>query len=136
MPMLKLKSEQICDEFKVNKKMYANVISERDEKRLEYIENLIQNQGREFLADPDYWIDEWETITGEDMPQQYIASLPREITGTNAKVNKDSKTYYFYKFLPVITPKGDEIHYPSDRRVMKHKKVYILQDKLVKDLAV
>lgn len=134
--MLQLRSNQICDEFKVNKQMYSNYISQQDEKRLEYIEGIISSRKCEFLCDPDYWIELWEAITGEDIPSKYVATLPREITGTNAKLTKHSKTYYFYKFLPVVNRKGDQICYPEDRQVLNHKQVYILKDDLMEDLVV
>ena len=136
MQMLQLRSQKIWDEFKVNKRLYKNKIGVNEERRLQYIEQLIIDQSAEFLVDPEYWIEQWESLSGEDMPNQYIRDLPREITGTNAVVNKNSRTFYFYRFLPVINQEGDRIQYPSDRQVFNHKSVYILQDNLVEALSL
>ena len=115
MQMLQLRSQKICDEFKVNKRLYKNKIGVNEERRLQYIEQLIVDQSTKFLSDPEYWIEQWESLSGEDIPSKYIQDLPKEITGTNAVVNKNSRTFYFYRFLPVINKKGDRIKYPHDR---------------------
>ena len=136
MQMLQLRSQKICDEFKVNKRLYKNKIGVNEERRLQYIEQLIVDQSTEFLSDPEYWIEQWESLSGEDIPSKYIQDLPKEITGTNAVVNKNSRTFYFYRFLPVINKKGDRIKYPNDRQVFNHKSVYILQDNLMEALSI
>jgi len=132
--MLQLRSSKICDEFKVNKKLYSNRISSHQEKELEYIENLIESNDSAFLSDPEYWISRWEDITGDEMPQKYINDIPREITGTAIKVKRNSPTVYLTHFLPVINQKGERISYPVDRRVREFGKTYILNDKLVSKL--
>ena len=136
MPMLQLKSQKICDEFKVNKKLYSNRISDSQVRMLEYIEEQITSRSTAFLTDPGYWIMQWEEITGDDMPLRYTRDLPRQITGTAAKVSRKSKTLYFFEYLPVINDRGVKIDYPRDRQVFENKKVYIIDDKLVKELAV
>lgn len=134
--MIRLKSEQICDDFKGDKKLYANRITEQIAKKISNIEDIIKRNGREFLTDPEYWITMWEDLTGEDIPRQYSASVPKEITGRSVSLTKKGKTYYFYRFFPVVDAKGKTINYPADRKVYDHKPVYILQDDVMKELAV
>ena len=136
MPMLQLKSQKICDEFKANKKMYSNRITDSDVRMLEYIEDQIVNRKNSFLTDPGYWISRWEEITGDDMPAKYTRDLPRQITGTAAKVSRKSKTLYFFEYLPVVNECGVIIDYPQERQVFENKKVYIIDDTLVKELAI
>ena len=133
--MLQLKS-QVCDGFKVNKKLYRNRITDNQIQSLEYIESVIACQGTEFLSDPDYWISQWEQITGEIIPPCFTKDLPTEITGTAARLSRKSPVLYVTRFLPTVNQKGEEISYPSDRQVFDFKRTYILDDSLLSALTV
>ena len=135
MHMLQLRSNPICDEFKLNKKEYKNKPTGQAAQQCEYIENLIKTQSPAFLSDPEYWISMWEDITGQDIPSVYTRDLPSEITGVAGKVRRNSPTLYLTRYLPVIKADGTKIEYSNKNRLVGQAKTYILKEDLVSQLA-
>ena len=129
-----------CDEFRVNAYDYENNPSATDVVKIRLIEQEIINKTSDFLSDPAWHINEWEELTGEAMPEQYLKDIPTEISGflyDGKTPNRMKRVGYTLSYLPVMKG-GKVVSYPEDRMVedftSAHHRVYILKDDLYKKL--
>ena len=129
------------DEFKLITAEYKSNPSATAAARIQWIENEIVNRTTEFLADPTWYINEWEQLTEEDIPTQYTEGFALEISGLLSSGGKRKHIAgYAMTLLPLVDVKGNPVIYPEDRLVedfLKHnQKVYILNDSILKQVTV
>ena len=128
-----------CDEFAKDASEYPYKPSPAIAARIQHMENHISSKSPDFLAEPDWYINEWEALTGELIPNRYVHDLPVEITSflTRGK-GKGYSDDFVVKFLPLVSPDGSPLSYSDDNLVADflkfNQKVYILKDSLLKQL--
>lgn len=128
-----------CDEFAVDPSDYSNKLSGYNLDKVRWLESQIRDRTDDFLEDPEFYILEWESLTGEDIPKKYVLDIPQEITSFLDQSNGRRRTDEFLvRYLPLITPKGEPVNYDDSRLVTEflkfNQKVYVLKDSLLKKL--
>ena len=122
--------------------MYASSPSSEDITRIKWFEYSVLNRTNDFLADPDWFVMEWEDLTHEEFPDRYLEEFPLEIDGwfVGPEGSRGVKGVSL-SILPLTNHKGEEIQYPETRQCfyepMPLRKVFILKqsvyDALVPD---
>ena len=106
--------------------------------RIKYLEEDIIQRSPEFLADPDSFIDQWESLTDEDFPQQYLDEFPLELSHFVSEINSNRIRGWGFRMLPLLTSYGAPANYPEERLVenytWKGQGVYVLKDAILKEL--
>jgi len=127
------------DEFLVDTFNYPSKPSRQDQARIQWLEGEISQATAEFQHDPEWYVNEWETLTGMDIPDQYTDHLPLQVESILLKGKGYRRTNQMrVSFLPVADQLGNPVVYPEDRLVEDFLpvKVYVLKDTLYKQLAV
>ena len=137
--MIQLYQHKVCDEFKVNAAEYLLQPSAVEEARIRYIEDEIVQWSDNFLSNPGWFVSQWEELTGEDMPEQYLKDIPMEISSLVAGAAKKTVEGFRLRLLPVMNA-GKFITYDESRLVedflLQNQKVYILKNSILKHLNV
>lgn len=137
--MIQLYQSAICDEFKVSTEEYKSLPSPVDVTRIRWIEQEIKQRSDDFLSDPEWYVNEWEALTGQDMPEQYLKDIPMEISSLVASAAQKTVEGFRLRLLPVMSA-GKCISYDDSRLVedflTQNQKVYILKDSILKYLNV
>lgn len=132
-------SSHLGDEFRVDATQYESNPTSNEVRQIRWIESQIIQETREFLADPEYFFNQWQDLTEEAIPAKYLEKVPQEIVsiigrGKGLRPSGDVRI----KFLPVIDRDGNNLIYPEDRLVVDYlrfnQKVYVLKDSLLKKL--
>lgn len=128
-----------CDEFRVDAGCYSNAPSGREQDQIRWIEKQIITQSNDFLQNPEWFIDQWEELTGETMPQRYTSEIPMQIRQLVFGGKGEGIRGYDFGFLPVLDSKGKKVSYPQERLVSDYKRrgqcVYILKDSILKSIS-
>ena len=128
-----------CDAFAVDPNDYNTSLSGFILDKLRYLEQNIRDRTFDFLQDPQFYIQEWENITDELIPDQYVQGIPQQIVGfliqgRNKKISDD----FIVEHLPVMSPEGEPLSYPEDRLIQGflpyNHIVYVLKDSVLKQL--
>ena len=137
--MIQLYHHKVCDEFKVNTEEYMKQPSPINATRIQCIEQESINRSVDFLSDPEWYANQWERLTGEDMPEQYLKDIPMEISSLVAGSAKKTVEGFRLRLLPVMNA-GKFITYDESRLVedflLQNQKVYILKNSILKHLNV
>ena len=136
--MIQLYQRLVCDEFKVNANEYKSNPSKADQARIRFCEQEIIERTEEFLSDPEWYVNEWELLTGEDMPEQYLKGIPMEISSLVASEAKKTVEGFRLRLLPLMKA-GKCIKYDDSRLVedflSQNQKVYIFKDSIMEHLS-
>ena len=140
MPMIQLHSLP-CDDFKLKTEEYLSCPSASVAARIQWIETEITQRTNDFLADPTWYINEWEQLTEEDIPSKYTEEFALEISHLVSSGGKRKHIAgYAMSLLPLLDAKGNTKSYPEDRLVEDflkfNQKVYILNDSIYKQVAM
>jgi hypothetical protein len=126
--------------FEENPREYLSNPDASDCVRIKMIEQAVTNRDRDWLEDPESLMIEWEDLTGEEFPEQFLEEFPQEIAGFVVGP-QGSRGYRGLAFgiLPILDRKGNKIQYPEDRLVASYyqrgQRVYILNDGVYAKLA-
>ena len=137
--MIQLYQHLVCDEFKVNAAEYKSGPSKAAQTRIRHCEQEIIQRSDDFLSDPEWYVNEWELLTGEDMPEQYLKDIPMEISSLVASAARKTVEGFRLRLLTLMKA-GKCIEYDESRLVedflAQNQKVYVLKDSILKHLQV
>ena len=135
--MIQLYQRKVCDEFKVNTSEYRQSPSLFQQSRIQFLEQEISSKSEDFLSNPEWYVNERESMTGEDMPEQYLEGIPLEISSLVAGAAKKSVQGFRLRLLPLLK-EGKLISYDESRLVKDflsmNQKVYVLKDSILRHL--
>ena len=129
--------EDMRADFLVDAKEYPSCPSNFEIKRIRWIESEVISQSPDFLQDPEFYVSEWEELTGDEMPERYTSELPSEMKSFIYGKKNQGRIGIETALLPLQDTKGQQIVYPETRLLSDsnryHGLVYVLQDNLYKE---
>jgi len=126
--------QQLGNQFLVETSEYPNNLTASEQSKIRWIESEIINKTNDFLQDPEWYVSEWEDLTGIEMPHHYIDFLPLKVTNLVYGKKHHQEIGIQTNLLPLQNAKGESIHYSEERLMADYLRynlhVYDLDKKL------
>ena len=108
--------------------------------KIRWLENEIETRTLDFQKDPQWYVNEWEELTDQIIPEHYVSDISQQVTANMFEgIGKPVGKRFVVELLPLINEDGTPAEYPEERLwaepfLEQNQRIYFLIDGVLDEL--